>query len=183
MSLYERILSDVVGTLKSVFSIGKHTLFKSTSGMIEVKDFDDSEYIDLKSQRIILDDNAGKQLVIDVDFATSGGYVPQFDIKEYSFSHSTSSPYLLTTVDVGQRVKKVILKIEEAFELGTTISVGHTGNPNGLMATTDNIPTIIQSWEVAPEIKYDGSDQIKLYITGTSSTGSGYVFLEIENTL
>lgn len=183
MSLLERILSDLAGTLKTKFKIGNYVLWKGSSDSLEARDYDDTGYIDLKSQRIILDNNSGKTLTIDVDFASSGGYVPEFDIKEYAIAFDTVSPKLLTTVDEGKRVKKVAILIEQVFDGTATLSVGHTGNANGLMSVTDNDPTTTGYYEVLPNFKYGGADQIKFYLGGTSATGSGYVFLEIENTL
>lgn len=106
----------------------------------------------------------------------------EFDIKEYDFTFETVSPITLAVVVDKERIKRVVMKIDTAFDdAATTLSVGHTGNVNGVMASTSNIPTFAGEYEVTPNIKYGGTDTIKFYINaGTSTQGAGTVFLETE---
>lgn len=118
--------------------------------------------------------------------AESGGVTlySQFDIKEYPFTTLIEAAYVLYTAVVNERIKRVEIAILTPFNDGaTTISVGHSGSPGGLMAASENIPTKAGNYTVEPKFLYGGSEDIKLYVSPAGSTeGAGICFIESEMT-
>ena len=105
-----------------------------------------------------------------------------FYIEEFAFTYQTASSTTLATVAEGIRIKKVTILIDVAFNSANTLlSVGHTGNANGLMAGTDNDPQTTGQYEVEPNFLYSGADTVTFHLTiGTATQGSGTVFLEYK---
>jgi|WetSurMetagenome_2_1015567.scaffolds.fasta_scaffold06367_5 hypothetical protein len=96
-----------------------------------------------------------------------------------AFDFSTPSPLSLFSVNSGDRIIEIKLIIAEEFNSpGATISVGHTGNASGLLATSDNVPQINCIFEKILNIQYGGVDAIRLFIDPSGSTrGSGSLII------
>ena len=103
-----------------------------------------------------------------------------YGIHEFDFTYDMASPSTLMAVTTDQRIMRVGIIIVTPFDdPAATVSIGHTGNQNGLMASADNDPSFAAYYEVESNMKYGGVDVIKLYVDpGNSSQGSGTLFLE-----
>lgn len=105
-----------------------------------------------------------------------------YAVHEFNFTFETVSPYTLISVVEFQRIMRVGIIVVVPFDdPATTLSIGHTGNANGLMSVNDNDPTFAAYYEVEANFKYGGPDVIKLYVNpGNSIQGSGTLFLEVN---
>lgn len=104
-------------------------------------------------------------------------------ITPINFSWGDASPALLVTVGAGKRVYVVEILITEEFDgVGAALSVGPLAAPAELMATGENDPTTIASYEATPDKFYGAATAIYLTITpgAGASAGSGQVRVQIE---
>ena len=61
------------------------------------------------------------------------------------------------------------------------MSVGDDADPERIMAENESRLKKLATYEVGPEVTYDGTATIKLYLnTASSTTGSGILELETE---
>jgi hypothetical protein len=77
-------------------------------------------------------------------------------------------------------VQAVSLIIGTEFDGATTISVGDSGDNARLMATVDNIPTILDTYINTSDEIYAAPTEINLYFTGAPSQGSGTVIVYLH---
>lgn len=170
-----KLLSSVSETPE----IGEQYLYFKSNGKLYKKDADGVETL---LEGAIAGGVTDHGNLTSLDYLHAGHTGVQGTL-EFDFTYETVSPTTLINVLENVRVRKVILDIETAFnDADSSISVGHTGNVNGLLATTDNVPQTIGLYEVDSNFLYGGADIIKLYITkGSSTQGNGTVFLEIVN--
>lgn len=99
------------------------------------------------------------------------------------FSWGDASPEAIGTLPADKTALAVLLSIETAFNgSGAALSVGPSGSPAALMATSQNDPATAAQYETFPGISY-GTDRT-LYLTITpgsgASTGHGQVVIEYE---
>jgi hypothetical protein len=114
-----------------------------------------------------------------LDYETSGhiGFVGEIEL---AFTYQSDASTVILSVAEGVRIRRVTISIDTGFNGTTpTLSVGHTGDNGGLMASSDNNPKLAGQYEVEPNFLYGGADTVAFYITSSSSTqGSGTLFLE-----
>ena len=101
---------------------------------------------------------------------------------ELAFAYSDSSPVTFRAVNETHRILRAMIQIVTPFNGGSaSVSIGHSGNANGLLAAGEVIAAQEGQYEAAPLFKYGGADTIKVYVTsGGSSQGSGTAYLLIE---
>lgn len=99
------------------------------------------------------------------------------------FAYGDATPVLLTTIAAGKRVFRAHLTIDQAFDgLGASLSVGPLASPGELLASGDNAPASVATYETTPGLSYGVSTGIYLFITPGSgaSSGTGAVILDLE---
>lgn len=104
-------------------------------------------------------------------------------IAPINFSWGDASPVLLAMVGAGKHAYVVELIITTALNgVGAALSVGSLAAPAELMATTDNNPASVASYETNPDKLYGAATAIYLTITPGSgaSAGAGQIRLQIE---
>lgn len=106
----------------------------------------------------------------------------EFDAKELYFGFASASPVTIAGVIARERIRRVAVLITVPFDdPSSTLSVGHTGDPEALLARDDITPTELGLYEASPMIVYGGTDTIKLYINRAgSSQGAGYVLIDSD---
>ena len=101
---------------------------------------------------------------------------------EVAFNFGDATPKPLITVPSNSIIVSVSIILLNAFTDPTaTLSVGDSGNPNRLLATTDNSTQVTGTYTTEPAYKYTSSTQITLSITpGTSTAGNGVVIINYQ---
>ena len=100
----------------------------------------------------------------------------------FPFSFSDVSPKTLLNLPINTIILRTHIKIINAFN-GTAplLSVGIAGNTGRFMATTENDPKIIDSYDNSNNDVLDAASDIILTINpDSSSVGTGLVIIEIE---
>lgn len=102
---------------------------------------------------------------------------------QFPFAWGDASPRSVVVAGTGKLVYCVGLHIFEAFDgVGSSLAVGDAGDPQRLMATTQNDPAATGSYETDPAHEYGAATTILLTITpGVGATaGAGLLTLFIE---
>jgi hypothetical protein len=95
---------------------------------------------------------------------------------ELEFDHTMSGSVLIGEVPSGAIITDVTVIILNSFGALAEISVGDAGNSNSLMATSDNLPSMIGSYSTEPAIRYSGVTPLSIRVTPNgSSVGNGLV--------
>ena len=120
---------------------------------------------------------------IDISVAGSVATIKsEYDVVEYAFTFETGSTSNIASVVEDERVKRVSVQITTAFDdSDVTITVGHSGDNDALMESSQNLPGTVGIYEVAPNYKYTADSTIRLYIDAASATqGAGTLYVETE---
>jgi hypothetical protein len=84
----------------------------------------------------------------------------------------------LGSVKAGMVVPEVSLRIVDAFDGGTTISVGDSAIHARLMLVTDNFASVPSNYESDPNYRYLNDLDLYIYFpSGIPSVGSGEVIV------
>lgn len=97
---------------------------------------------------------------------------------EYDFTYLTSSPLALRLLTSAALATAVRLIIDTAFDGTVSLTVGEMGNTSRLMSASQNVPSVVGSYDVTPDYQYSGGEEIRLYLSVAGSTqGAGRVLL------
>ncbi len=93
-------------------------------------------------------------------------------------SAATGSLYLGKIYGPGV-VQSVLIQIDEAFDRGTTITIGDIADTDRLMPAVDNSPDIPGIYSYSPNHEYliTFGTVIRAYFSGTITTGSGSIII------
>jgi hypothetical protein len=100
-----------------------------------------------------------------------------------AFAFGDATPKNIVIAPADKLVLSVALVITAAFDgAGAALQIGVSGTPADLLATTDNDPQTLGTYEVTPQKSYPGMTPLLLTITPGSgaSQGAGRVVIEIE---
>ena len=100
-----------------------------------------------------------------------------------NFSFGDATPALLGNVPAGKRVLQGWINIVTAFDgIGAALTVGSVAAPGDLLAADANLPSLVASYEFAPNVAYlVDTDVFLTIVPGSGATqGSGQVVLQIE---
>jgi hypothetical protein len=103
---------------------------------------------------------------------------------ELAFSFGDASPEIIGSIPTNKIVEAVSLFIEVPFDgIGAALSIGDSSNPNSLMSFSQNDPTQVGAYQVAPTVSFNSDTVVKLFITpGAGATqGSGLITIEIQD--
>jgi hypothetical protein len=112
---------------------------------------------------------------------------PTSDTAIFNFSYGDATPYLLMQIPANKYIFSVEIQITTPFNGGApALSIGdalNTDNYANLMATTDNDPTTIGSYQETNNVSYSSATDIYLAITPGSGTtaGAGIVIITYQN--
>lgn len=101
----------------------------------------------------------------------------------HPFAYSDSTPALIGQVASGKQILSTQIFITTAFNgTGAALSVGITGTPADLMATTENNPAAIGEYSVYQSKVYGAATNIYLTIVpgAGASAGAGFVVIEYQ---
>lgn len=121
--------------------------------------------------------------LVEVGLQGPAGLSAPGAIAPITFAWGDASPVLLATVGAGKHAYVVELIITTAFNgIGAALSVGPLAAPTELMATTDNNPASVASYETNPDKLYGSPTALYLTIIPGSgaSAGAGQIRLQIE---
>jgi hypothetical protein len=114
-----------------------------------------------------------------VQINTGGGAAKQESI---NFSYGDVTTQTIYQALAGQRITKVEVAFDVAFNVASTLSVGDSGNTQRLMSTGQNNPLIGGAWGSHPFHLYASNTNILLTLNaGIGATqGSGSVIIYYE---
>lgn len=96
-------------------------------------------------------------------------------LRSLSFTYQTVFPLELGAFT---KIDQIRIIVWDAFSSGTTISVGDATNQQLFVTTTDLAVTSAQNTlEINPGYQYASPTLVYLYLTGTSTTGSGTIYI------
>lgn len=195
----DRILADLIGTLKTYFRFGNLRL-KDNSGVLEAKNKADTAYANVAAAGLVLqgatsgvttltpadeqteswelpdaDGSTGQAMVTDgsgkLSFATvaTGSNAVKSETETVVFD--ASSPITIFTPPASAHILTVIADVETAFDAtGASLSVGIAGTTTKYMGATDNDLAIAAVYEVSPNFEEDETPDAVI-ITFSAGTG------------
>lgn len=94
-----------------------------------------------------------------------------------SFDYGDATPKPLFTIPADKVIYSVTISMLVAFDdAAATLSVGYSGQPQALLATTDVAPNTLGGYETRPNVTLGSDTELTLSISpGTSTVGSGLV--------
>ena len=123
----------------------------------------------------------------DVLGFVGGKYVPQGFLWEemdklcVAFDYTTSSPLILYYTGNGTIITGARIHIETFFDGAATLSIGHAGNVDAVIASSENNPLELGDYETTRFLSYAGVDTIRLYVNaGAATQGAGHVLLGVR---
>ena len=98
------------------------------------------------------------------------------------FSYGDVTTQTIYSATSGQRIIRVELGFDVAFDVASTLSIGDAGNTQRLMATGQNNPLLVDTFNSHPFYKYASNTNILLTLNaGVGATqGSGTVIIYYE---
>jgi hypothetical protein len=93
------------------------------------------------------------------------------------FDFSDGYTKVIGTIPASSAVQDVALTITTPFDGYTTISVGDDLDNTRLMDTTDNIPSVSDTYLADSNYIYTNDTQVNLYMTGSPTVGQGTVIV------
>lgn len=110
---------------------------------------------------------------------TSGGASKQESI---NFSYGDVTTQTIFQALAGQRITRVEVVFDTAFNVASSLSVGDSGNTQRLMATDQNFPLLGGAWGSHPFHKYASNTNVLLTLNaGSGATqGAGTVIVYYE---
>lgn len=195
----DRVISDLIGTLKSYFRFGNLRL-KDNSGVLEAKNKADSAYANMAAAAIVLkgatsgattltpadtetaswelpdgDGSTGQAMVTDgsgkLSFATVATGSNAVKAETEDLAYNASSPVSVFTPPAYGHILNVIVDVEETFDAsGVSMSVGVSGDTSRYMGATDVDLSIAAVYEVSPNYEEDDTPEAVII---TFSAGSG----------
>ena len=122
----------------------------------------------------------GQRLTADSAQATGLRWVSPTRL-ELRFSYGDATPKAIVQVPANKVVQYVSIVIIQDFNATSSLSIGDAGDPERLLATTDNLTQVAGTYATEPGTQYGVATDVKLYITpGASSQGSGLVTILFE---
>jgi hypothetical protein len=112
-----------------------------------------------------------------ISYFHSGQNVLKYISASFSFNDIASLSKLIGSIPKASEIQSVMVLINSPFDGNTTISVGDDSNNAILMDTISNIPTIANKYRNDSDVLYSADTNIKLYFTGTPTTGQGSVIV------
>jgi hypothetical protein len=102
--------------------------------------------------------------------------------KSINFSYGDVTTQTIYQAIAGQRITRVEIGFDVAFNVASTLSIGDSGNTQRLMTTGQNNPLSTDVYATTPFYKYASNTDILLTLnTGMGATqGSGVVIVYYE---
>jgi hypothetical protein len=98
---------------------------------------------------------------------------------ELNFTHASSSPLPILTVQAGRWIESVVVKVNTLFDGAPTLTVGDAGDTDRLRVSTVWTPGTAGTYEVRWPHKYAASAVVNLYFAGGGATvGDGTVIVK-----
>ena len=107
---------------------------------------------------------------------------PKTELITVDFSYNTASPMILLNIPPNTWVDKCDISITDEFDdLSATLEVGTVANPDLLLGTAENIPSVKGDYSSDINHLITLAEILRLIINpGTSTKGSGTVFLTVR---
>lgn len=197
-----KIISDLVGTMRDTFRIGSVRL-KNVAGVVTARNAADSADAAIKASMVTVDKttlassasgaltftlpaNAGTSgQVLSTDgngtlsFITpaAGGSSTSTATKNITNASASGSVF---TANANSVVKRVYVDVTSAFNGTPTVSVGYAAAPAAYMAAADNDLLVAGRYEIAVDLSVGGSSLPVTYTltTGGATQGSADIYVE-----
>lgn len=195
-----RIISDLVGTMKTFFKLGTVRL-KDNSTVLEAKNAGDSAYVPIAGSQMKFQGSTSGATVLQPAAEAGGTFtLPAADgssgqvlstngsgtlgwstvatgdgmlkVQEQIVAYNDSTPISIFTPPASATIQKVIVDVETAFDATgpANLSVGVSGALSQYMGSTDLDLTTVGIYEVQPLYEEDASPDEVII---TFSAGSG----------
>lgn len=107
----------------------------------------------------------------------------QYPVAEFAFGDASPATIVIINPTSAVEVALVQLEIEEEFDgVGAALAVGIAGDPDLLMTTAQNDPSILAVFEASPRARLAAGAEVQLTITPGSGASQGRGKLIIQAT-
>ena len=163
-------ISGVMGTL---FQIGGPSgpKLKSNSGAVEVRNSSDGAFAVARGN-----DPSGNDDLVTKRYADA---LIQDGFFEAAFAHGdfAGGSVVIGTMPASLSIPRVVVVVDVVFDGAATASVGDVGNNSRLMTTAQNTLTVAAVYDTHPVYEYGAATELRIYLGGTPTVGSGRVFV------
>lgn len=162
------LFSKLRGTIETIFQIGLGgPQIKNNSGVIEARDSADAAFVKVRG----LDPAAANDFVTkgyaDTNYSVTGA------VREIRFAtDNTASQSSATSIPANARIVESEFVVSTPYSGGSAVAFGRTGSTSLIMATTDNLPTVANTYQVPQDTAFGGS-ALPLLVTVTGAPAAG----------
>ena len=169
------IFSKLAGTMAAFFQLGGPTGpgFNNNGGNLEARNAANSAYVNFRVATPVGANDAATKAYVDTGGASAA-------IMEVRFVLGTGAAQSsVTSIPAGATIVEATLSVTTPYSGGTTISLGQTGSVSLLQATTDNVATAANQYEVKQDTPWGaGALQVLATISGAPSVGAAVVIVK-----
>ncbi len=99
-------------------------------------------------------------------------------ITKIPFTKDSVSPLTLYSMQIGDTLYSVTVEITEAFDPGFSITIGFPSDPDEVVESDELDLEELDTSKFPTYKTHTVAEVLGLYITGTSTTGAGIVYVE-----
>jgi hypothetical protein len=175
MSLWSKIR----GTIETIFQIGLGgPQLKNNGGAVEVRNAADTAFAIARGATPVAANDLTTKAYVDSGGASGAVAEIRFAIGTGATQNSA------TQIPAGAFISSTEVEITTPYSGGATITVGQTGTPALLQATSDNAPTLAGTYQVNGDTAW-GASPLTVLVTvgGAPGAGAGFVIVRYSETL
>jgi hypothetical protein len=173
------VWSKIKGTIESIFQLGLGgPNLKNNGGAVEVRNAGDTAFAVARGATPVGANDLATKAYVDSGGASGA-------LQEIRFAIGTgASQSSATQIPANAFVSSTEVEVTTPYSGGSTISVGQTGTPALLQATTDNLSTANGIYHVDQDVAWGASPlAVLVTIAGAPSAGVGVVIVKFSETL
>jgi len=167
---------DIRGIIGSLFGIG-NTNLKDNSGVIEARNSDDSGFAVVRAADPLADNDVVNKKTLESAVAGASGVV-----RTIRFAVATSSTSSTTQIPANAQILEASITMVSAYDTGTTIDIGQSGDTDLLIPNNKNKPTKADtSWTVPYPTGQDwgaSDESVLATVSGSPTSGSAVVLVK-----
>jgi hypothetical protein len=173
------VFSKLAGTISSFFQLGGPGSpgLNNNAGVLEAKNSANNAFVNLSVATPTTANHAATKAYVDTGGASAA-------IMEVRFALGTTTASSVNTVPANAVISSVQLDVTTLYSGGTTISIGQTGSVSLLMATGDNVPTVVNLYDSTIDVAWGASALAVLAtVAGAPSVGAAQVIVKYSEPL
>jgi hypothetical protein len=163
------VFSKLRGTMEQLFQFGGPTgsQLKNNVGALEGRNSADSGFAIVRGATPIAANDLATKAYVDSGAIAADGGVQTIRIPVGLTTVSST-----TTIPAGSLISVTKEDVSTPYSPGATISIGQTGSPSLLQATTDNTPQSANLYVVEQDVSW-GASPLAVLVTVTGSPAAG----------